>query len=297
MDATPDIGLPKTVLPIPTAQECHVSPPPVCHTRPPEVRVTAPPPAPAAGRFTGRAVLVTGASSGLGAAAARRFAAEGGSVYLAGRDRERLAAVAAECADLAGEVRFGPLDLAAPESCRSTVAAAVESFGRLDVLVNNAGRHDFRITTEVTDEQWNHDIAVNLSGAFFLARAAIPHLLEVDGNIVNVASVAGLMGEAYSAAYTAAKHGIVGLTKALAVEYLRTPLRVNCVCPGGMDTPQVHTIEVPEGADWDLIMRVSAARGLMDPDAVAAVIAFLASDDAAAVHGSVQAVDQGHLAG
>ena len=105
------------------------------------------------------------------------------------------------------------------------------------------------------------------------------------------------MGEAYSAAYTAAKHGIVGLTKALAVEYLNAPLRVNCVCPGGMDTPQVHTIDVPEGADWDLIMRVSAARGLMDADSVAAVIAFLASDDASAVHGSIQAVDQGHLAG
>jgi NAD(P)-dependent dehydrogenase (short-subunit alcohol dehydrogenase family) len=259
--------------------------------------VNTPAPAAGTGRFTGRAILVTGASSGLGAAAVRRFAAEGGSVYAAARDQERLASVAAECADLAGDVRFGPLDLAEPDSCRSAVAAAVESFGRLDVLVNNAGRHDFRITTEVTDEQWTHDVAVNLSGAFFLAQAAIPHLLEVDGNIVNVASVAGLMGEAYSAAYTASKHGIVGLTKALAVEYLRAPLRVNCVCPGGMDTPQVHTIEVPEGADWDLIMRVSAVRGLMDADKVAAVIAFLASDDAAAVHGCIQAVDQGHLAG
>jgi len=250
-----------------------------------------------AGRFSGRTVLVTGASSGLGAAAVRRFAGEGASVYAASRDQERLAAVAAECRDLGGVVAFGPLEVASPDSCRSAVGAAVEVFCRLDVLVNNAGRHDFRITTEVTDEQWAHDIAVNLSGAFFLAQAAIPHLLEAGGNIVNVASVAGLMGEAYSAAYTAAKHGIVGLTKVLAVEYLRTPLRVNCVCPGGMDTPQVHTISVPEGADWELIMRVSAARGLMDADSVAAVIAFLASDDASSVHGSIQAVDHGHLAG
>jgi len=249
------------------------------------------------GRFSGRGILVTGASSGLGAAAVRRFAAEGGSVYAAARDQTRLAEVAASCADLAGTVEFGPLDVASPDSCRSAVATAVETFGRLDVLVNNAGRHDFRITTDVTDEQWTQDVAVNLSGAVFLAQAAIPHLLNVGGNIVNVASVAGLMGEAYSAAYTAAKHGIVGLTKALAVEYLKTPLRVNCVCPGGMDTPQVHTIDVPEGVDWDLIMRVSAARGLMDADSVAAVIAFLASDDASAVHGSIQAVDQGHLAG
>ena len=90
------------------------------------------------------------------------------------------------------------------------------------------------------------------------------------------------MGEAYSAAYTAAKHGLVGLTKALAIEYLNTPLRVNCVCPGGMDTPQAHTIGVPDGADWDLIMRVSAKRGFLSADDVAAVVAFLASDDATA---------------
>lgn len=247
--------------------------------------------------FAGRSILVTGASSGLGAATVRRFAAGGGQVYAASRNAEMLADVAASCADLPGEVRFGSHDITSPDDCRSAVAAAVEAFGRLDVLVNNAGRHDFRITTDVTDDQWAHDIALNLSGAFFVSQAAIPHLLETRGNIVNVASVAGLMGEAYSAAYTAAKHGIVGLTKALAVEYLKTPIRVNCVCPGGMNTPQVTTIDVPDGADWDLIMRVSAARGLMEADPVAAVIAFLASDDAAAVHGSIQAVDVGHLAG
>jgi NAD(P)-dependent dehydrogenase (short-subunit alcohol dehydrogenase family) len=118
-----------------------------------------------------------------------------------------------------------------------------------------------------------------------------------NGNIVNVSSVAGVMGEAYSAAYSASKHGIVGLTKALAIEYLKTPLRVNCVCPGGMDTPQAHTIDVPDGADWELIMRVAAQRGFMDADDVAAVITFLASDDAKAVHGSIQVVDYGKTAG
>jgi len=247
--------------------------------------------------FAGRSILVTGASSGLGAAAARRFAAGGGRVYAASRDLEKLAEVASSCADLPGEVRFGPLDVTSAADCRAAVAAAVEAFGRLDVLVNNAGRHDFRVTTDVTDEEWDHDIALNLSGAFHLSQAAIPHLLATAGNIVNVASVAGVMGEAYSAAYTAAKHGIVGLTKALAVEYLTTPLRVNCVCPGGMDTPQAQTISVPDGGDWELIMRVAAKRGLMEADTVAAVIAFLASDDAASVHGSIQMVDHGHLAG
>jgi meso-butanediol dehydrogenase/(S,S)-butanediol dehydrogenase/diacetyl reductase len=250
--------------------------------------------------FTGKSVLVTGASSGLGAAAVRRFAAAGARVYAAARSQDLLAEVAAGCADLPGEVRFGHLDQTDPGSCRATVAAAVEALGGLDVLVNNAGQHAFRRTTEVSQDQWDHDIALNLSGPFWMCQAAIPHLLAAEGgtgNIVNVSSVAGAMGEAYSAAYTAAKHGIVGLTKALAVEYLNEPLRVNCICPGGMATPQASTIEVPDDADWDLIMRVAAKRGLMDADAVAATICFLASDDASAVHGSIQMVDQGHLAG
>jgi NAD(P)-dependent dehydrogenase (short-subunit alcohol dehydrogenase family) len=249
------------------------------------------------GRFERRSIIVTGASSGLGAASVRRFAAGGGQVYAASRDQTKLAEVAASCEGLPGEVRFGPLDVTSPADCRAAVAAAVEAYGRLDVLVNNAGRHDFRITTDVTEDEWDRDIALNLGGAFHLSQAAIPHLLESKGNIVNVASVAAVMGEAYSAAYTAAKHGIVGLTKALAIEYLNTPLRVNCVCPGGMDTPQAHTIAVPEGADWDLIMRVSAQRGFLSADDVAAVVTFLASDEARGVHGSIQVVDQGHTAG
>lgn len=245
-------------------------------------------------------MLVTGASSGLGAASVRRFAAAGAHVHAASRDQSALAQLADSCADLPGTVSHGPLDVADPDACRAAVADAVAAGGGLDVLVNNAGRHDFRRTEEVTDDLWAQDLAVNLSGAFFMAQAAIPHLVKAEGgvgNIVNVASVAGLTGEVYSAAYSAAKHGVVGLTKALAVEYLKQPLRVNCVCPGGMDTPQVHGISIPEGADFDLIMKISATRGFMSADSVAAVVAFLASPEAASVNGAVQVVDNGHLAG
>ena len=247
--------------------------------------------------FEGKTVLVTGASSGLGAATVRLFAARGADVYAASRDQTKLAELAQSCIDLAGTVTYGPLDVASPDSCRAAVASAVASYGRLDVLVNNAGRHDFRVTTTVTDEQWDRDIAVNLSGAFHCARAAIPHLMESAGNIVNVSSVAGQIGEAYSAAYSAAKHGIVGLTKALAVEYVKSPLRVNCVCPGGMDTAQVHTIDFPPDADFELIMRVAAKRGFMTPESVAESIVFLASEAAGSINGSVVTVDHGHLAG
>lgn len=245
-------------------------------------------------RFAGKVIIVTGASSGLGAACARLFAAQGAHVFAIGRDKARLDQVADEAA---GEVTTHIADLSDPDACAQAVAACVAAHGRLDVLVNNAGRHDFRITTEVTAQQWSHDLAVNLDSVFFTSQAALPHLLESGGNIVNVASVAGVLGEAYSAAYTAAKHGVVGMTKALAVEYARTPVRINCICPGGMDTPQAHTIDVPEGADWELIMRVAALRGFMSADQVAQTVAFLASDEASAVHGSIITVDQGHTAG
>lgn len=247
-------------------------------------------------RFEGRVALVTGASSGLGAAVTHRLASEGATVYAVARDRAKLESVA-DSADGPGKVIVDVLDVSDPAACKATVAACVDQLGRLDVLVNNAGRHDFAATTDVTEEQWFHDLNTNLSGAFFLSQAAIPHLLESHGNIVNVASLAGVVGEAYSAAYTSAKHGLVGLTKALAVEYVRSPIRINCVCPGGMDTPQVHTIQAPADADWDLIMRIAALRGFMKPEDVANVVAFLASDEAAAVHGSIQVVDAGHTAG
>jgi NAD(P)-dependent dehydrogenase (short-subunit alcohol dehydrogenase family) len=176
------------------------------------------------------------------------------------------------------------------------VQQCVARFGQLDVLVNAAGFHQMRRTTEVADEDWAYDLAANLSGPFYLCRAALPHLLD-GGNIVNVASVAGLEGEVYSAGYCAAKHGLVGLTRALAVEFTRDRLRVNVVCPGGMLTPQVTEFAAPDDADYKLIMRIAAPRGLMEPHDVAAVIAFLASDDAAAIHGAVYAVDNGKLAG
>ena len=240
-------------------------------------------------------ILITGAGSGLGHGLSLYFAATGHRGLATDKCAESVKATATEAG---ANVTDFELDV----SSHAQIAAFGDSLGgrRVEVLVNNAGRHDFRRTTEVTEAEWEHDLALNLSGPFYCAQSAIPHLLEAPdggGTIVNVASVAGLMGEAYSAAYTAAKHGVVGLTKALAVEHLKQPLRVNCVCPGGMDTPQVQTIGVPDDADWDLIMRVAATRGLMSADNVAAAICFLASNDAAAVNGSIHAVDAGRTAG
>ena len=243
--------------------------------------------------LNGKVALITGTSAGLGAATARVFAERGASVFGIARDTDRMAEV---FADVPGG-RYASVDVTTPAACRQAVADCVAAFGRLDVLVNVAGFHQMRHTATTTDEEWDHDLAVNLNGPFYLCRAALPHLLSAGGNIVNVASIAGVEGEVYSAGYCAAKHGLVGLTRALAVEFTKEKLRVNVVCPGGMPTAQATEFQAPENADWDLIMRIASPRGFMETSDVAKVIAFLASDDAAAVHGAVYRVDNGKGAG
>ncbi|TFV58372.1 SDR family oxidoreductase [Mycobacterium sp. PS03-16] len=244
-------------------------------------------------QLNGKVALVTGASSGLGAATAKLFAERGATVFGIARDADRMAGV---FADVPGG-HYEAVDITSAQACRDAVAACVERFGRIDVLANVAGYHQMRHTPTMSDDDWDRDLAVNLNGPFYLCRAALPHLLETGGNIVNVASVAGVEGEVYSAGYCAAKHGLVGLTRALAVEFTADRLRVNVICPGGMVTPQTTEFAAPEGADWNLIMRIAAPRGMMDVADVAKTIAFLASDDAAAVHGAVYLVDNGATAG
>ncbi|ORA61073.1 oxidoreductase [Mycolicibacterium elephantis] len=244
-------------------------------------------------QLSGKVALVTGASAGLGAGVAQLFAQRGATVFGIARDAERMATV---FDDVPGG-QYASVDVTSSQACRDAVSQCVDAFGRLDVLVNVAGFHQMRHTTAVTDEEWDRDLAVNLDGPFYLCRAALPHLLETGGNIVNVASIAGVEGEVYSAGYCAAKHGLVGLTRALAVEYTKDKIRVNAVCPGGMPTAQTTEFTAPEGADWDLIMRIASPRGFMDTVDVAKAIAFLASDDAAAIHGAVYRVDNGKGAG
>ena len=241
----------------------------------------------------GKVTLVTGASSGLGAETAQLLSRQGATVFGIGRDAGRLADV------FAGVERgsYATVDVASAQACRDAVEQCVAEFGGLDVLVNIAGRHQMRRTESMTDDDWAEDLAVNLNGPFYLCRAALPHLLERGGNIVNVGSIAGVEGQAYSAGYCAAKHGLIGLTRALAVEYTADRLRVNAICPGGMMTPQIEKFSAPDNANFDLIMRTASPRGMMAPLDVANVIAFLASDAAAAVHGAVYRVDNGKGAG
>jgi len=244
-------------------------------------------------QLSDKVALITGASSGLGAAVAQLFADRGASVFGIARDADRMATVF----DAVPGGKYASVDITEPAACRSAVEQCVAEFGRLDVLVNVAGYHQMRHTTTMTDDEWDRDLAVNLNGPFYLCRAALPHLLETGGNIVNVTSIAGVEGEVYSAGYCAAKHGLIGLTRALAVEYTKERIRVNAICPGGMPTPQATEFTAPDNADWDLIMRIASPRGFMEAEDVAKTIAFLASDDAAAIHGAVYRVDNGKGAG
>jgi meso-butanediol dehydrogenase/(S,S)-butanediol dehydrogenase/diacetyl reductase len=247
-------------------------------------------------RFEDKVALVTGAASGIGRATALRLAGEGAAVVCADLDEGGLADTLAKVG--AGRGRSAPclVNVAEPAAARAAVATAVARFGGLDVLCNIAGVGSFQHTGEVTAEEWNRVIGINLSGTFFMSQAAIPHLLERRGNIVNLASTAGLIGQAYNAAYCASKGGVVLLTKSLGVEFARRGLRVNCLCPGGVDTPFTKSFGLPEGADVELIGRLSLVRQLASAGDVAAAVAFVASEEARFINAAAIPLDAGMTA-
>lgn len=248
-------------------------------------------------RFENKVVLVTGAASGMGRATALRFAEEKAKVFALDVDAKGLADTESMIGSESGSFASAVVDVTSRDACFDVVAKVVDRFGALDVVANVAGIVRFAHSPEMPEAEWNLVMAVNVSGPFFLCQAALPHLLERGGNIVNVASNAGQMGQAYTAAYCASKHALIGLSKSLALEFMKKGVRVNIVAPGGTATQMTKSIEMPEDLDWDLIKRFSGSRGMSDPSEIAAAIAFIASDEASSVHGAVFQVDNGMMAG
>jgi NAD(P)-dependent dehydrogenase (short-subunit alcohol dehydrogenase family) len=248
------------------------------------------------GRFDGRVALVTGAASGIGQATAARFAAEGACVLALDVDVAGLEAAAAGLG-VGGRVLPHAADVSDRAACAAAVDAAVGAFGRLDTVVNCAGINRFHVFEEMPAEDWHRILAVNLTGVAFVCQAALPRLLETRGVIVNVASVAGVKGQAYTVAYCASKGGVVQLTRALAMEYVDRGVRINAIAPGGVHTPMNQTLRFPPAMDWELVKPYIGRRGLCQPQEIAGAIAWLASDEAAFVHGAVLAVDGGVTAG
>ncbi|GGC00935.1 oxidoreductase [Novosphingobium endophyticum] len=245
----------------------------------------------------GKTAVVTGAASGLGRETALKLASVGANLWLVDVNAEALAETVELLAPSGREVGSETADLASPAACHAVIAHVVERFGRLDALCNIAGLIYLANTPQMPLEQYQRTIDVNLNAPFLLSQAAIPHLLETSGAIVNVASSASYIGEAYAAAYCASKWGIVGMTKALAMEFQKKPIRINAVAPGGMVTNIAANFIPPEDCDFELLKRFSGMRGTVEIEDVADMIVLLASDAGRGFHGACLSIDAGITAG
>ena len=249
------------------------------------------------GEFDSKVVLVTGAASGLGRAASVRFAQEGAHVCLVDINAAGLAETARTITDAGGLCANYCGDLGLPSNCTDAVNVAIEAFGRLDVLCNVAGILRFHALADVSAEDWNKLFAVNVTAPFFMMQASMPHLVESKGNVVNVASTAAFIGQSYTAPYAATKAALLSLTKSLAMEFIKSPVRINAIAPGGMMTEMVQGLAFPEGADTDMILRYCGFRPPNTPEDIVEPLLFLASDRARAVHGACYTADNGITAG
>ncbi len=253
-------------------------------------------------RFAGKSVLVTGAASGIGKATATRFAAEGADLVLADINADGVRALASTLLEQHGVKATGRVFNAADAgSCRELVDFAVATLGKLDVVANIAGIMDWGPLDSFTEDRWDRMMRINLGSVFFISQQAMPHLVRSRGNIVNMSSAAGLVGIAYTAAYCAAKAGVVALTKSMAIEYASANVRVNAICPGGVRTPMnAGEASFPDGVNVDLLMRNASKLKDIDfcePEDIAAAVLFLASDEARFVSGTTLSVDGAQTAG
>ncbi len=279
-------------------------------------------------RFAGCGAIVTGAGSGIGRETTLAFAEQGANVYGIDINPEALAATAEMGAGLPGAISVGVHDVSSRASCFEAVDGARDALGSFNVLCNIAGISWAEHVVNVTEEMWDKMMGVNLSGVFWMSQAALPHLLEQAGagtdgkasadtdaapeigtgglggddtrptpSIVNIASTAGLMGQAYTVPYCATKGGVVLLTKSMAMEFAKTSLRVNAVAPGGVDTSLAQNFQMPSDVDVALVQRYWGFRGMSHPRAMANAVLFLASAEANRIHGTVLSVDAGMTAG
>jgi NAD(P)-dependent dehydrogenase (short-subunit alcohol dehydrogenase family) len=269
--------------------------------------------------FAGKVALVTGAATGIGRASAILFAREGAKVVVGDMATEAATGTVRLIQESGGEAMFVPVDVSRADQVERLIEQTLSAYGRLDVAHNNAGiEGPIAKIADCTEADWDRTIEVNLKGVWLSMKYEIPAMLKIgSGAIVNTASVAGLAGVSQLAAYTASKHGVVGLTKAAALEYRRSGIRVNAVCPGLIHTPMIERaagtkLQRDLPARWQPIAPMlkamqklgiravapsqKAARRLGDPGEVAEAVVWLCSDAASYVNGHAMAIDGGYLA-
>ncbi|MCJ8055687.1 SDR family oxidoreductase [Shinella curvata] len=248
-------------------------------------------------RFDNKVAIVTGGGTGIGAAVARRIAAEGGKVALVGRRPEPLQAVAEEI----GAAVFAA-DAADTESMKAAVTATAEKFGGIDILIANAGGHGVGPTVSMSDETWELAVRLNLNTAFVSARESLPHLIRSKGNIVVLSSIAGLFAGPDAVGYVTMKHGCIGLAKSLARDYGRLGVRTNTVCPGWVTTAMADE-QMEMLVEKHKLASIAEAYALVTKDVplgrpasaedVSNAVCFLASGEAAMINGAILTVDGG----
>lgn len=242
-----------------------------------------------------KAALITGAASGIGLAIAERFAAEGAQVVLLDRDAAKGRAAGAALTQDGKQAVFVQADLADPASITSAVQAAVESCGRLDILVNNAATFLPKPVDQITVAEWDFLMAVNLRAPFLLVQAALPALKASKGTILNISSTAGIKVFSPNMPYSAAKSALITMTKSLAQELHPHRIRVNCICPGAVDTPALHRDIEVRGGDRTAFDSMVERGYMTAPHEIAAAALHLVSGEASAITGSILVTDKGAM--
>jgi meso-butanediol dehydrogenase/(S,S)-butanediol dehydrogenase/diacetyl reductase len=237
--------------------------------------------------------LITGASSGIGAAIAIEFAEAGWNVMAAGRDEGRLE----EVADVSENISTWAGDLASSEDCDELISDTLDEFSAIDCLINAAGVLPRGNAEETSDEDWRDTLTINLDVPFYLSRAAMPSLLKTEGSIVNISSFWGLRAGARALAYCVSKGGLIQFTRAMALDYAADGVRVNAICPGGVDTPMLAEAAADAETDVDsflsMVAEGSPNKRIADPSDIAALALFLASDASKHITGTAIPIDGG----
>ncbi len=251
-------------------------------------------------RLAGKVAIITGAGAGIGRASALLFAKEGAEVVVADCDPEKGAKTVRLIKENGGVAIFVQVDVSKAADVKNMVKATVERYGKLDILINNAGIYAQADVVEATEEEWDRILDVNLKGVFLCSKYSIPEMIKGGGgSIVNIGSEAGIVGIKNQVAYNVSKSGVIALTKSMAIDFAAHNIRVNCVCPGTTETPLVRAAveRAPDpAAARRALEEVRPAHRLGQPEEIAAGILYLASDESPYATGSILSIDGGYTA-